>query len=103
MRERKATDGKGKTLMRKRDYFQIKLTDDDGRVFWFCHDSAGTSPTGQVVSDPAEATWVGQHFIRGIPEIRRVTDALVSQGWRRDQMEFIPGGGMVEGGPVSIP
>ena len=25
MRERKATDGRGKTLMRKRDYFQIKI------------------------------------------------------------------------------
>ena len=86
--------------MRKRDYFQIKLTDDEGRIFYFQHDSAGTSPTGIITDDEAAAGLVGQHLIRGIPEIRKVTDELVSLGWRRDQMTFTHVGGMAEGGKV---
>ena len=95
MRERKATDGKGKTLMRKRDYFQIKLTDDNGETYYFKH---YTMESPELITGLEENAGVVGDY-----ELRAITDELVSLGWRRDQMTFICVGGVVEGGPVPIP
>ena len=74
--------------MRKRDYFQIKLTDDHGETWFFKH---YTMEHPELITGlEAEASVVGDY------ELRAITDELVSLGWRRDQMEFIHAGGMME-------
>ena len=78
--------------MRKRDYFQIKLTDDHGETWFFKH--YNMEAPSLIAALEENAGVVGQH------EIRRVTDDLVPLGWRRDQMTLIHVGRMVEGGKV---
>jgi hypothetical protein len=77
-------------MNRRNDYFQIKLTDDQGDIYYFYHDR--TEDRSLITAKEEDSDLVGQH------EIRKVTDSLVSRGWRRDQMEFTHVGGMAEGG-----
>ena len=74
--------------MRKRDYFQIKLADDHGETWFFKH---YTMKAPELITPlEADAGVVGDY------ELRKITDELVSLGWRRDQMESIQVGGMME-------
>ena len=74
--------------MKRNNYFQIKLIDGDGETWFFKH---YTMKAPELITGlEAEAGVVGDY------ELRKITDELVSLGWRRDQMEFIQVGGMME-------
>ena len=76
--------------MKRNDYFQIKLTDNQSETWFFKHDE--TEDRSLVTVNEEDSDLVGQD------EIRKVTDALVARGWCRDQLTFIHVGGMAEGG-----
>ena len=86
------TQQRSEAMNRTNDYFQIKLTDDHGDIYYFYHDR--TEDRSLITADEESSDLVGQH------EIRKVIDSLIARGWRRDQMEFTHVGGMVEGGRV---